>query len=157
LRIGQYKYILAPKAELYDLEKDRGEHVNLIKVNPKEAESLKTRLSALTAKYAPPQPQSAVPMSAHTRDVLGSLGYIAGGHHATGGPDPRPDPKDKLAEQEAYENGLAFLYSGHYDKAIVAFRKIVKDDPRNAPAQCALDEAYRRSGAPKGGTSACPN
>jgi choline-sulfatase len=153
LRAGQYKYIQVPRPELYDLAKDPGEHVNLIKSNPKEAASRNARIDALMAKYAPTQPQSAVPMSAHTREVLGTLGYTAGGHHAAGG----PDPKDKVAEQEAYENGLAFLYSGHYDKAIAAFRKIVKEDPRNAPAQCALNEAYRRSGAPHGGASACPN
>jgi choline-sulfatase len=153
LRTGQYKYIQAPKAELYDLTKDPGEHANLVKINPKEAESLNTRINALMAKYAPSQPQSAVPMSPQTRAVLGSLGYTGGGHHPAAG----PDPKDKLTEQEAYENGLAFLYSGHYDKAIVTLRKIVKDDPGNSPAQCALSEAYRRSGTAHGGTSACSN
>ena len=153
LRTGQYKYIQAPRAELYDLTKDPGEHVNLLKVNPKEAESLNARINALIAKYAPSPPQSAVPMSPHTREVLGSLGYTGGGRHPASG----PDPKDKVAEQEAYENGLAFLYSGHYDKAIFSFQKIVKEDPRNAPALCALNEAYRRSGKPHGGTAACPN
>ncbi len=153
LREGQFKYIQAPKAELYNLTSDPGEHVNLIKANPKEAESLDARINALMLKYAPAQPQSAVPMSARTREVLGSLGYTGGGHHAPGG----PDPKDKLAEQEAYENGLAFLYSGHYDEAIVALHKIVKEDPHNAPVQCALNEAYRRSGKPNNGAAACPN
>jgi hypothetical protein len=153
LRAGQFKYIQAPKAELYDLAKDPGEHVNLIKVNPKEAESLNTRLNALMAKHAPTQSLAAVPMSAHTREVFGSLGYTGGGHHAATG----LDPKDKLAEQEAYEGGLAYLYSGEYAKAIAAFQKIVKEDPRNAPAQCALNEAWRRSGTSKRASSVCPN
>jgi len=76
--------------------------------------------------------------------VLGSLGYTAGGKQAAR--NPAADPKDKLAEQEAYERGLTLLYTGRYDQAILTLRRIVSGDARNLPALGALGEAYLRSG-----------
>jgi tetratricopeptide (TPR) repeat protein len=72
------------------------------------------------------------------------LGYTAGGRQAARG--QAADPKDKLAEQEAYESGLTSLYSGLYGKAILTLGRIVAQDSRNLPALCALGEAYLRSG-----------
>ncbi|MGD0668161.1 MAG: sulfatase-like hydrolase/transferase [Bryobacteraceae bacterium] len=143
LQLGEYKYIDAPKAELYDLPKDPGERVNILPAHPAEARSMKARLDALMARYAPkPQPSSEI--SEHTRELLGSLGYTAPGRQAAR--NRAADPKDKLAEEEAYERGLTFLYSGRYGQAILALRRIVTEDARNLPALAALGEAYLRSG-----------
>jgi len=139
-----YKYIDAPRAELYDLSKDPGERVNILPAHPAEARSIKARLDELMARHAAPQRQSSSEPSAHTREVLGSLGYTAGGKPAAH--NPAADPKDKLAEQEAYERGLTLLYSNRYDQAILTLRRIVTGDARNLPALGALGEAYLRSG-----------
>ncbi|MGA8581114.1 MAG: tetratricopeptide repeat protein, partial [Bryobacteraceae bacterium] len=72
------------------------------------------------------------------------LGYTAPGRPAAR--NRAADPKDKLAEEEAYERGLTFLYSGRYSQAILGLRKIVIEDGRNLPALAALGEAYLRSG-----------
>ena len=80
----------------------------------------------------------------HSREVLGSLGYTAGGKQPAR--TLPADPKDKLGEHEAYERGLTLLYSGRYDQAILALRRIVMGDARNLPALGALGEAYLRSG-----------
>jgi tetratricopeptide (TPR) repeat protein len=104
---------------------------------------MKARLDDLMARREAPQQQSSEP-SAHTREVLGSLGYTAGGRPAA--TTPAADPKDKLAEQEAYERSLTLLYSGRYDQAILTLRQIVAEDARNLPALGALGEAYLRSG-----------
>ncbi len=143
LRSGQFKYIQAPKPELYDIAKDPGERTNLLHVHPQEAHSMNAQIGDLLASFAPKQPQSPIHVSEHTREVLGSLGYTAGGRPAA---LQGTDPKDKLAEQEAYENGLAFLYTGRYDKAILTLKRVVAGDARNLPALCALADAYRRSG-----------
>jgi arylsulfatase A-like enzyme len=144
LEAGTYKYIDAPKAELYDLAKDPGERMNLLPAHPAEARSLKAKLGELMARYTAKPLSSAPEIPAHTRALLGSLGYTAGGRQA---PRAQPaDPKDKLAEQEAYENGLALLYSGQYEKAILTLQRIVTQDTRNLPALCALGETYRRTG-----------
>lgn len=145
LRLGPLKYIDAPKPELYDLAKDPGERVNTIAMDPKEAASMKARIAELMNKYPPkPPPAGAPAISSRTKEVLGSLGYTAGGKQTSN--HAAVDPKDRVAEAEAYESGLALLYSSRYDRAIQTFQRIVTRDPRNLPALCALGEAYLRSG-----------
>ncbi len=145
VQLGSYKYIDAPKAELYDLSKDPGERMNILEAHPAEARSLKARLDGLMARYAPKQRQpSSSEIPEHTREVLGSLGYTAGGRQAARG--RAADPKDKLPEEEAYERGLTFLYSGRYSQASFTLRRIVAEDARNLPALGALGQAYLRSG-----------
>jgi choline-sulfatase len=144
LRLGSYKYINAPRAEFYDLARDPGEKTNIIAAHATEARSMKTRIQELMKRYAPKQTATTPRISSRTREILGSLGYTAGGK-----PTARKeaaDPKDKLAEAEAYENGLTFLYSGQYGQAIAVLNRIAVQDPRNLPAQSALGEAYLRSG-----------
>jgi len=144
VQLGNYKYIDAPRAELYDLSKDAGERANILPAHPPEARSMKVRLDDLIARHATTQRQPPAEASARTREVLGSLGYTAGGRQV-----PHrlaADPKDKLAEQEAYERGLTLLYSGHYDQAILTLQRIVTEDARNLPSLGALGEAYLRSG-----------
>lgn len=144
LRLGQWKYIDAPKAELYDLAQDPGERTNRLSAERKRAESMKAHLDELIARHAPKSSPSAPEISARTRAILGSLGYTSGGRQ-TAAKQPA-DPKDRVAEAEAYEGGLALLYSAQYDKAIRAFNRVVTEDARNLPALCALGEAYFRSG-----------
>jgi len=144
LQEGSYKYIDAPKAELYDLSKDPGERVSILAAHPAEARSMKARLDDLIASHAAKRPVSSPQPSAHTREVLGSLGYTAGGKRPA--QNTPADPKDKLAEHEAYERGLTLLYLGHYDQAIAGLQRIVSLDARNLPALGALGEAYLRSG-----------
>jgi len=144
VQLGNYKYIDAPRAELYDLSKDPGERVNVLPAHSVEARSMKARLEDLMARRAAMQRQTSPEPSAHTREVLGSLGYTAAGKQSAR--NPAADPKDKLPEQEAYERGLTLLYSGRYDQAILALRRIVAADARNLPALGALGEAYLRLG-----------
>ena len=144
LRSGSYKYINAPRAEFYDLAKDPGERNNVVASHASEAQAMKTRLQELMARYPPKQTAATPRISARTRAILGSLGYTAGGKQAAR--KEQADPKDKLVEAEAYENGLTFLYSGQYGQAIRVLDRIAVQDPRNLPAQTALGEAYLRSG-----------
>jgi choline-sulfatase len=144
LRSGPYKYINAPRAELYDLAKDPGEKTNIVAAHASDAQTMKARIGELMRRYPPKQAAATPRISARTREILGSLGYTAGGKQAAR--KEAADPKDKLAEAEAYENGLTFLYSRQYGQAIAVFNRIAVRSPRNLPAQTALGEAYLRSG-----------
>lgn len=144
LRSGAYKYINAPRPELYDLSKDPGEHTNILTADQSKAQAGKSTLDELMARYPPKQSPAAPESSVRTREVLGSLGYTAGGRQI---PKQQIDPKDKLAEAEAYENGLTSLYSARYGQAILTLKRVVAQDTRNLPALCALGEAYLRSGS----------
>lgn len=143
LRVGSYKYIDAPRPEFYDLAKDPAERVNILPAHVREAREMKARVAGLMAKHPARQSASEPEISSHTRDVLGSLGYTAGGRS---GIQRAIDPKDRVSEAEAYESALALLYTTKYEQAIGAFQRIVTQDGRNLPALCALGEAYLRSG-----------
>ena len=142
VRLGQYKYIEAPKPELYDLQRDPQEHTNLLRTNPSEAGALRRRLGELFARYSA---QPAIPgnLSRKTRDLLGSLGYVGSGPRAGIGSSGR-DPKDGLAEYSLYENGLAALYNKQSGAAITLFHRVLLRDPRNSLARCNLGDAYLR-------------
>ncbi len=56
LRTGQYKYINAPKPELYDLARDPEENQNLYQTKPAVALDLKAKLNNLLTRITPKEP-----------------------------------------------------------------------------------------------------
>jgi arylsulfatase A-like enzyme len=129
LRAGQWKYIDAPRSELYDLSRDSGEKINQVAAEPKIAADLKTRLTKYT--LGPPKPAAGNPDAKNA--ALRSLGYIAPGPRAPAA--NRADPKDKLPELLKYEQSLDLMAAGRYDAAITSLRAIVGSDPGNLLAR----------------------
>ncbi len=102
LRDGRFKYILAPRPELYDLRADPAESRNLIASSPAQAEALNAalmqRLAAEKTQSQSPAAAAAVPPE--MLEQLGALGYIgAGGSGLT--VKTGADPKDKLEDYKA--------------------------------------------------------
>jgi choline-sulfatase len=144
LRKGAFKYIDAPKPELYNIQLDPGEQSNLISKNPAEAAALHGELTRLLARDVSKRPASSRDVSAQTRKLLGSLGYLSGDSR------PRldnsgPDPKDRLPEYQLYEKALTYQYGGHPREAISVYRAILAKDPHNVPARGNLGECYLSS------------
>ena len=139
LRVGRYKYIQAPKAELYDLSKDPAELHNVYDREKAVARSLQERL----VRYAPPQ--RPVPTSASPEVVarLRSLGYLAGNRHASS-QDSGPDPKDRLDEYLRYSRAIMLSSTGRSSEAIQEFQGVLKQDPKNVLAHFYLAVCYHR-------------
>ncbi|MFS8070520.1 MAG: sulfatase, partial [Byssovorax sp.] len=102
LREGRYKYILAPRPELFDLKADPSESRNLVLSSPGQAAALHAaltvRLSAEKAEAQSAPAAAAVPPE--MLEQLGALGYIgAGGAGLT--VKTGADPKDKLDDYRA--------------------------------------------------------
>ena len=140
LRVGRYKYIAAPRPELYDLETDPGESRNVIARQPAEARSLEARLSNLLATHAPDRPTSGSVIPPARLAALQSLGYLAPGRQAL--KDSGPDPKDKLAEYRDYEQAQHEILSGRNNNAIAILRRLLERDPRNTLARRDIGVAY---------------
>jgi choline-sulfatase len=132
LRAGDWKYIDAPKPELYNLATDPGERRNVIASNPAEAASLKAQLSRYAAAPVPVQQTSGDPRQ--KKEVLESLGYIAPGPRGTG-KGPAADPKDRLPVLLRYEEALGMMAAKRYEAAIAALRGILAVDPGNLLAR----------------------
>lgn len=107
LRDGSFKYILAPRPELYDLATDPGETRDLSAVNPARARTLRAGLEQQLRSErdrATAGGPAAGAVSAETLQKLGALGYVSPGassHDVAQG----ADPKDKIQEYETL-NGL---------------------------------------------------
>jgi arylsulfatase A-like enzyme/Tfp pilus assembly protein PilF len=95
LRAGRFKYIATTKPELYDLEKDPGELVNLYS----ERRPLADRMAGELERLGHEQELSAdaPTVDPETRERLAALGYIGSFSQTARKPgETLPDPKDKI-------------------------------------------------------------
>lgn len=99
VREGKWKYIQAPRPELYDLETDPGEKNDLARPRAAQVETMRASLARFldeerTAKHAADAIGTAPP---DLIEKLGALGYLgAGGPAQTS--TPGADPKDKIED-----------------------------------------------------------
>ena len=141
LRVGKYKYIDAPRPELYDLEADGRELHNVIAAHPAEARALRGQLAVLLAsqRSQPPRPDGAIPPE--RLGALKSLGYLAPGPQSPGNASGA-DPKDRLPEYRLCERAQDEILSGHSADAVLILRQLLERDPRNTLARRDLGVAY---------------
>ncbi len=143
LRVGNDQYISAPRAELYDLQRDHHEIHNLASDDKTLAASFEDRLAALMSQYAPSTAHGpSSPVSLPDRARLRALGYLA-----MTGPEPPPtesgvDPKDRLGEYRQYLGATRLARIGRLPEAASAFRKIIAEDPGDFPARIDLADCY---------------
>ena len=130
---GPWKYILAPRAELYDLSQDPGERANLVEKQPLVAQRLRARLETLlkTLQAAARQhgPSSVTPEAVKR---LESLGYVSGGLPlpASALDVTREDPKDFLPTYNLLcETKEQFCYAHRNAEARQKLLEIVASRP----------------------------
>jgi arylsulfatase A-like enzyme/Flp pilus assembly protein TadD len=94
---SRFKYIDAPRPELYDLEHDSEERTNLAASRVSVAASLREKLAEFGRKYSGQAASSLPKLDPETVERLRSLGYVSFQSPAAARTDPhRPDPKDKI-------------------------------------------------------------
>jgi arylsulfatase A-like enzyme/Tfp pilus assembly protein PilF len=94
-----FKYIDAPRPELYDLHNDPGERSNRVVGNSAVASALRERLNEFERKFATAEKQSArAALDPETLERLKSLGYVAynAGAAENDADGTGADPKDKV-------------------------------------------------------------
>jgi arylsulfatase A-like enzyme len=145
LRAGQFKYIEAPRPELYNLQTDPRELNNIyVKTSP-IATDLRNRLQKLLVLYAPRKSAPANASTPAAKALLNSLGYLAPGPRtATEGSGA--DPKDRLPEFRMYEDAQLQLYYRKMPQAIATLQQILERDPHNLLARRDLGSAYVETG-----------
>jgi arylsulfatase A-like enzyme len=140
LRVDQYKYIDAPKAELYNLEKDPSERTNLLLTDPNRVREMRGEIAKLLASHV--QRKVTAPSSApETEKLLTSLGYLARGPQGQNN-HTMADPKDRLAEFHLYEKAIDQVADRHLEAAIVLLKQVLAQDSTNTLARRDLASCY---------------
>jgi arylsulfatase A-like enzyme len=124
---GQWKYVRAPRPELYDLAADPSELRNLAGTEAARLRDLDGAMAEIESRLVPGEPAERV-VSASEQRLLESLGYAAGGSGSL--PENPPDAKDMLAWDAVNENVISRLRQGEQTADLVASaRKLVSASP----------------------------
>ncbi len=131
---GPWKYIQAPKPELYDLGHDPAETKNLVAASANRAEALKTSLEAEIVRLGEGGPGAGAAGKTRAGDLerLRSLGYV---NFAPAKPGASaPDPKDEIGLLKLIQHAQALEYDGQLAEAEKVYSEIegaVPDSPES--------------------------
>ncbi|HUV14605.1 MAG TPA: sulfatase-like hydrolase/transferase, partial [Acidobacteriota bacterium] len=129
-RQGPYKYIHAPRPELYDLSKDPKELSNLYSKNQALANQLRTELMRVEQSFTPDSESSQNELDSETIERLNALGYVATASPlSTGDLGDLPDPKDKVEIFNKVLLGLQASEAGKLERSNSMFREVINESP----------------------------
>ena len=153
LRTPHYKYIDAPRAELYDLFADSGELSNVVGQVPAEARRMKDELDRLMAETGrgAPAPQAA-DLDKETMERLTALGYVGApvsARKASGESGPLADPKDKIAVFIAVTRAGELVLEEKYAEAVRSLESALREEPTIPQALSLLSTCYVELGRPE--------
>jgi len=150
LRTARYKYIDAPRAELYDLARDPDEQTNLLAEFPDVARRMKSQLDKIIAETSvgAPKPEAAN-LDKDTMERLSALGYVGApvsAKKASGGAGPLADPKDKLPIFRAVTRAGALILDEKYGEAAGLLESALREEPTIPQALLLLSTCYTDMG-----------
>lgn len=133
-----FKFIEAPRPELYDLSADPGELRNGYAPWDAEVQKLRKMLAESSGALPHAGKPSATAVTPNTIAELRALGYLtaADARTSTDVPEPSllPDPKDKIEEQNLLHVAMMASEDGRTVEARTAFEKVIRLDNRSEVA-----------------------
>jgi arylsulfatase A-like enzyme/Flp pilus assembly protein TadD len=140
VRLGTFKYIEAPRPELYRLDRDPGETRELFAQGDVE-NSRTAELKRIVESFSPATLTTAAPADREAAARLQSLGYVGGGRNDR---TDRADPKDmrELAADIAQATS-GDLQGPELEKVL---RRILSRDPKNPQGNLRLGYVLQASG-----------
>jgi choline-sulfatase len=145
VRVGEWKYVDAPKPELYDVVHDRGERQNLVDARAPLAAGLAREAQRTEAGFGAAARVEAPTPDPETLARLRSLGYVG----ATSGATPGvrgPDPKDMIGGLTAFRTTMTRvkqqLQAGGAAAAIPTLKQLAASNDRSYEVHLALGDAY---------------
>lgn len=143
VRSGSWKYIRAPRSELYDVAHDPGETKNLINSEPKTARELSASLDRMIASTPRAGTPAGVSLRPEDAEKLAQLGYASGNLGTASG--QAVDPKDRVEVLYLHRNAAA-LVPHDRNAAIAAYQTILARYPDDPRALMALAELLAQAG-----------
>jgi arylsulfatase A-like enzyme/Flp pilus assembly protein TadD len=139
---GPYKYVAAPRPELYELPTDPRETHDLSRGKAARADELARALAERTRGDAEASAQNDAE-SDERRAKLRSLGYVSGSVAPKG---EALDPKDGVKLLPDLDAARRAVQLGDPREAVVPMRRLLARNPGNIPARLLLGEAQLASG-----------
>jgi arylsulfatase A-like enzyme/cytochrome c-type biogenesis protein CcmH/NrfG len=145
---GRYKFILAPRRELYDHQSDPAETRNLAAENPGRADALQRALTDLVASSTRAEAaRGPRPIDRDVEERLRALGYVS----ATVTVDPlddrpRGDPKDKIELYNLLKLAGTDSIENRVDDAIAKVRQALAADSEIVEAHTMLGNLSVKAG-----------
>jgi arylsulfatase A-like enzyme/Tfp pilus assembly protein PilF len=141
-RVGRFKFIKAPRPELYDLTNDASETNNRADVEHARAHEMARTLDD-TLRRVPP-PAAAHPVDPEAAERLRALGYVSGGGARPPAAAQR-DPKDAIRLLPHLNRGMSAART-EPDVAIQELSAVLEDDPGLLMARRTRAVAYAAAG-----------
>jgi choline-sulfatase len=144
-RVGEWKFVAAPKPELYDLRTDPHETTNVIQSRAQVGSRLAADLQKVTSAFAAAAPPQAAQPDAETVARLQALGYVGTFAPVTASAGTA-DPKDQIAayrtHRELFNRALGLLGRNQPAAAIPVLQRLLKTNVRAFEAHLYLGNAY---------------
>ena len=133
LRSTQYKYIQAPRRELYDLTKDPDEQHNMYKQNLKIGKKFEQKLKSLQEEMSAEGVEEKGPqkLDEESREKLMALGYIGGFTSQSKLKKSKnlADPKDKIHLFKKIKTAEGASAEEELDEALERITEVIEEDP----------------------------
>jgi arylsulfatase A-like enzyme len=136
LATARFKFIWAPKEELYDLTTDPHEERNLVTEQTERVSGMRSRLEAILARSG--QESERVQPGSSMQQALAGLGYAGTIARAVVEHPKGDDPKDHVAIVGGYSHAYTLFLAGKFDEA----RDLLKQLTTDCPASYLLLQLY---------------
>lgn len=126
----RWKYIQAPRPELYDIAADPQEQFNLINENQQRARILEDKLLVILENSVRKEQDSQIELDAETIKRLESLGYVAGKSNGEiSFNQDQPDPKDYIRVYNEFHRARRLFENKEYAAAKKILYDIIPEHP----------------------------
>ena len=147
VRAEDWKLVVSPKPELYQLGQDPGEKLNVISQHPQEADRLQKRVWEVAGQSEVAKTVQAAPLDDQTRRELESLGYVNVHRQKEIRIDMSgPDPKDRVEVLEVMEKTGQMMNHDRFQEALPSLVRAIELDPHNPMLYSRLALCYERTG-----------
>jgi tetratricopeptide (TPR) repeat protein len=145
---GRYKFIAAPRRELYDTQADPGETNDIAASNGRMADALERALRDMTSRMASAAtPVTPRPVDPAVAERLRALGYVATTvTRAAMVERPRGDPKDMIGFYNLLKLAGNDSVVGKLDEGIAKVRQVLAADPEVIEAHTMLGNMHIKAG-----------
>ena len=141
----RYRYIRAPRDELYEMASDPGERKSVTAERPQIRDAMRAALQQLIANAKVDAPSA---VSETDRQRLAALGYVGTLSSAVPGTDgdKLADPKDRIAVLQKYKKATDLAGARQFTEAAVLLRELLREDPEMTDVWVQLGGFYERLG-----------